>query len=210
MSPPDPDTAFAVLRAADPEVMDRDQLAEVTKHIAQLTSWVDSVKVRVTRRQRALAEQGRAEPPADLLAREGSQSGRDARTADDREKVCSALPNFEDALASGAVSAGHVDAIASVVRDMDQVTAAEFFTHRDDLLAKAGQQSVDTFGRGCRDLARLVAAEQAAGSELPSWSASGRRPRSHAGPTRRPGSAKPCSSWTPNTTRSSGPPSRPP
>ena len=27
MSPPDPDTAFAVLRAADPEVMDRDQLA---------------------------------------------------------------------------------------------------------------------------------------------------------------------------------------
>jgi hypothetical protein len=166
MSPPDPDTAFAVLRAADPEVMDRDQLAEVTRQIAQLTAWVDSVKVRVTRRQRALAEQGRGEQPADLLAREGSQSGRDARTADDREQVCSNLPNFEAALASGAVSAGHVDAIAAAVRDMDHVTAAEFFTHRDDLLAKAGQQSVDTFGRHCRDLARLVAAEQAAGSEL--------------------------------------------
>ena len=77
MSPPDPDAAFAVLRAADPEVMDRDQLAEVAKHIAQPTSWVDSVQVRVTRRQRALAEQGRAESPADLLAREGGQSGRD-------------------------------------------------------------------------------------------------------------------------------------
>jgi hypothetical protein len=166
MSRPDPDAAFAVLRDADPEVMDRDQLAEVTKHIAQLTSWVDSVKVRVTRRQRALAEQGRAEQPVDLLAREGGQSSRDARTADDREQVCSNLPNFEAALANGAVSAGHVDAIAAAVRDMDQPTAAEFFTHRDDLLAKAGQQSVDTFGRSCRDLARLVAAEQAAGSEL--------------------------------------------
>ena len=166
MSPPDPDAAFAVVRAADSEVMDRDELAEVTKHIAQLTSWVDSVKVRVTRRQRQLAEEGRAEPPADLLARAGGQSSRDARTADDREQVCSNLPNFEEALAAGAVSAGHVDAIAAAVRGMDQVTAAEFFTHRDDLLTRANQQSVDTFGRSCRDLARLIAAEQAAGSEL--------------------------------------------
>ena len=157
---------FAVLRGADPEVMDRDELAGLAKQLAAHRAWCDSLQVRITRRQRALAEQGRAESPADLLAREGSQSGRDARTADDREQVCSNLPNFEAALASGAVSAGHVDAIAAVVRGMDQVTAAEFFTHRDDLLAKAGQQSVDSFGRGCRDLARLVVAEQAAGSEL--------------------------------------------
>jgi hypothetical protein len=166
MSPPDPDAVFAVLRCADPEVMDRDQLAVVAKQIAQLSSWVDSVKVRVTRRQRQLAEQGRGEAPADLLVREGGQSGRDARGADDREKVCTALPNFEGALASGSVSAGHVDAIAGVVRGMDQVTAAEFFSHRDELLDKAGQQSVDTFGRTCRDLARLVFAEQGAASEL--------------------------------------------
>ena len=166
MSAPDPDAVFAVLRSADPEVMDRDQLAVVVRQIAQLSSWVDSVKVRVTRRQRQLAEEGRGEAPADLLVREGGQSGRDARSADDREKVCSDLPNFEAALASGSVSAGHVDAIAGAVRGMDHVTAAEFFTHRDDLLDKAGQQRVDTFGRTCRDLARLVAAEQAAGSEL--------------------------------------------
>ena len=73
------------------------------------------------------------------------------------KRSAAALPNFEAALASGAVSAGHVDAIAAAVRDMDQVTAAEFFTHRDDLLAKAGEHSVDTFGRSCRDLPRLVA-----------------------------------------------------
>jgi hypothetical protein len=77
--------------------------------------------VRITRSQRRLPTQGRAEAPKDLLAREGGQSGRDARTADDREKVCTALPSFEEALAGGAVSAGHVDAIASVVRGLDQV-----------------------------------------------------------------------------------------
>ena len=166
MTSSDPDAVFAALRAADPDVMDRDQLAAVAKQIAQLTSWVDSVKVRVTRRQRALAEEGRAEAPKDLLAREGRQSGRDARTADDREKVCSALPSFEDALSAGDVTAGHIDAIASAVRGMDQITAAEFFSNSDSLLDKAQSQGVDNFGQTCRDLARQVAAELAAGSEV--------------------------------------------
>jgi len=166
MSPPDPDATYAALREADPDVMDRDDLAELAKRLAAHRAWCDSLQVRITRRQRQLADEGRAEAPSDLLAREGGQSSRDARTADDREQVCSNLPNFEHALASGAVSAGHVDAIAAAVRGMDHVTAAEFFTHRDDLLAKAGEQSVDSFARSCRDLARLVAAEQAAGSEL--------------------------------------------
>ena len=166
MSPPDPDAAFAVLRAADPEVMDRDELAGLAKQLAahawvRLVAGAHHTPATVARQRRAAANS----LPICWPARAASQVVI-ARTADDREQVCSNLPNFEDALASGAVSAGHVDAIASVVRDMDQVTAAEFFTHRDDLLAKAGQQSVDTFGRGCRDLARLVAAEQAAGSEL--------------------------------------------
>ena len=125
-SPPDPDAVFAVLRGADPDVMDRDDLARVAGLIKTQRAWLDSLQVRITRRQRALAEQGRGEAPRDLLAREGGQSGKDARTADDREKVCTALPNFEDALAAGDVSAGHVDAIASAVRGLDQVTAAEF------------------------------------------------------------------------------------
>ena len=92
MSRSDPDAVFAALRDADPDTMDRDELAVVARQIAQHASWLDSVKVRVTRRQRALAEEGRGEAPKDLLAREGGQSGREARAADDREKVCSALP----------------------------------------------------------------------------------------------------------------------
>ena len=166
MSSSNPDAVYAALRDADPDAMDRDQLALVAKQIAQHAAWLDSVKVKVTRRQRALADEGRGEAPRDLLAREGGQSGRDARTADDREKVCTALPSFEDALASGAVSAGHVDAIASAVRGLDQVTAAEFYSNVGTLLDKAQSQGVDTFGQSCRDLARQVTAEHAAGSEV--------------------------------------------
>jgi hypothetical protein len=162
----DPDAVYAALRAADPDVMDRDELAVTAAQIAQHAAWLDSVKVRVTRRQRALAEEGRAESPKDLLALEGRQSGRDARTADDREQICTALPSFEEALAAGDVTAGHVDAIASAVRGLDQVTAAEFLSNSESLLDKAHSQGVDAFGQTCRDLARQVTAEHAAGSEV--------------------------------------------
>src|SRR3954468_14125795 len=101
MSPPDPDAAYAVLREADPEVIDRAQLAELAATLKSHRAWIDSLQVRITRRQRSLADEGRAEAPKDLLAREGGQSGRDARTADDREKGCTGWASFERALAGG-------------------------------------------------------------------------------------------------------------
>ena len=64
----DPDAVFAALRAADPDVMDRDELAEFTRRLASHQAWCDSLLVRATRRQRALAEQGRAEAGAELAA----------------------------------------------------------------------------------------------------------------------------------------------
>jgi hypothetical protein len=65
--------------------MDRDDLAELAKLLKAHRAWLDSIQVRITRRQRALADEGRAEAPKDLLAREGGQSGKAARTADARE-----------------------------------------------------------------------------------------------------------------------------
>jgi hypothetical protein len=161
----DPDAAFAALRAAEPDLLDRDGLAVLTQQIAQLTSWIDSVRVRVTRRQRELADEGRGEAPTNLLTREGRQSGKEAKAADARERVCTALPNFEDALATGSVSAGHVDAIAGAIRNLDEATTAEFLALGSDLLAEAERYGVDAFDRGCRNLARQLVAMSAAGSD---------------------------------------------
>ena len=47
MSPSNPDAVYAALRDADPDAMDRDELAVVAKQIAQHASWLDSVKVQV-------------------------------------------------------------------------------------------------------------------------------------------------------------------
>jgi hypothetical protein len=161
----DADTLFAALRTADPDVMDREELALTMTQVAQLTSWLESVRVRVTRRQRQLAGDGRGEAPRDLLTRHGGQSGKDARAADERERVCSTLPSFEDALSEGAVSTGHVDAIAGAVRALDESTAAEFMSFGSDLLADAERQGVDTFERTCRELARRLNAMNAAASD---------------------------------------------
>jgi hypothetical protein len=159
----DPDAAYAVLRAAEPDVLDGEQLADLATLAAAHRGWLDSLQVRITRRQRQLANEGRGAAPKDLLAREGRQSGKDARAADEREKVCTALPNFEDALSAGSVSAGHVDAIAGAVRNLDDATTAEFLALGADLLAEAELQGVDAFDRSCRDLARFL--NNASGSD---------------------------------------------
>ena len=52
------------------------------------------------------------------------------------------------------------------MRGLDQVTAAEFYANCGTLLDKATSQGVDTFGQTCRDLARQVTAEHAAGSDV--------------------------------------------
>jgi hypothetical protein len=162
MRPPDTDAVFTALRAADPDVMDRDELAELTGQLAAHRAWCDALQVRIARRQRCLADEGRAEPARDLLSRHGQQSSKDAQVAAEREQVCTALPSFEDALATGAVSAGHVDAIANATRNLDDQLLAEFHNCQADLLADAATQSVDAFERGCRDLAKhLVARSQA-------------------------------------------------
>ncbi len=161
----DTEAVFAELCTADPDVMDRDEVAVYIKQVASLRGWCDSLTVRATRRQRQLAAEGRAEAPKDLLAREGGQSGKDARTADDREQVCTALPNFEDALARGTVSAGRVDALAGAIRNLDDTVTAEFFAHGQDLLSDAGQMGVDRFERTCHDLARQLNATHAAGRD---------------------------------------------
>ena len=61
------------------------------------------------------------------------------------------------------VSAGHVDAIAGAIRNLDEAVAAEFIAQGHELLADAERMGVDLFERGCRELARQLNATHAAG-----------------------------------------------
>jgi hypothetical protein len=165
MSPPDIDELFRSVRSADPDVMGSDELAELTGRVAQLRSWCESVQVRATRRQRQLADEGRADEPRNTMCREGRRSAKDARAAAERERVCTSIPGVEEALNDGAIASGHVDALAQATSRLDDSLQAEFAACADDLLADAARQGVDAFGRSCRELARHLARASAETSE---------------------------------------------
>ena len=165
MSPPNLDQLCGVLRAADPDVMEADELVTLTRGIAQLKSWCDALQVRATRRQRALAADGRADDPRHTIAREGRQSSKDARATAEREHVCTSMPTFEDALLDGSISTGHLDAIAHATRNLTDEVAAEFTSCSGDLLDDARRLGVDAFERNCRELAKHLTAATTSGSE---------------------------------------------
>ena len=154
-----------VLLAGDPDVMDRDQLAGFVSQLGRVRGWCAAAEVRVSRRTRQLAAEGRSESAASLLSDNGRCSSKDAHTAFERETICGVMPSFEDALATGAVTAAHVDALAAATRNLNEQLLAEFVACEADLLSDAGRQRVEVFERGCRDLARHIAAQASANSD---------------------------------------------
>src|SRR5262245_20521144 len=86
--------------------------------VAKLRSFLDGVDVAIARRVRELATSPASATPADVLDNHGRRSRSEARAAEERARACDEIPGFDDALATGAVSAGHVDAIARATKDL--------------------------------------------------------------------------------------------
>lgn len=151
--------AVEALLVTDPDCLDGGELTAMVAASSAVRSWLDAFEVRCARRSRELAAAGTAPPPESLLGTAGRRSGKDAAAVTERDRVCRATHDFEDALANGAVSAGHLDALANATRRLDEELRDEFFSHEDLLLETAANSSVDSFERQCRDLSRhLVAA----------------------------------------------------
>lgn len=161
-----PEQTISWLRRHDPDVLESDQLDAYLRRVAELRAWCDAQQVRATRRQRQLAATGQAADPRSSLSNHGRQSSKDAQAAAEREQVCTSMPSFEDALGDGAVSAGHVDAIAAATRNLDEAERAEFVGEAESLLGLAQQQGVDRFGKECRDLATSIRARHNAQADV--------------------------------------------
>ena len=154
------EAAFAELLVADPAVADRDEVAVIVRRSSQLRSWLASIDVRCARRTSELAATGESEPPESLLGDEGNRSTRDAVGVTRRSHACDAMPSFEEALAAGVISGDHVDAVARVLRGLDDEVRAEFISHEAALLVAACRERIVMFDRTCRDLAKCLTAER--------------------------------------------------
>ena len=150
---------FVGLLDTDVTGCDRDELASLNERALQVRGWLDAFDIKVARRTATLAEQGHAEAAPTLLAGNGRRGKRDAEAAADRAAVCAQMPGLSDALESGTVSAGHVDAIASAARSLDDAGKQELAGCTESLVNAAATMSPEAFDREVKDLAKALSGD---------------------------------------------------
>ena len=143
--------ALQELLASDPDVVDRDELGELVRHSSVLRGFVDVCDVRHARRGRELAEAGESESPTSVLMDEGRRSGKEAKAAQDRDRVCEEFGGFEEALAAGEVSGDHLDVLARLTKNLSDEVAADLRAEAADLLSSATSDYVSQFERSTKD-----------------------------------------------------------
>ncbi len=148
------------LATADPDGCDRTALTELVALSNRARGWLDAFDSRIARRAGTLEANGRCESPGMLLSGGGRRSGRDARAAANRSKLCDEIPELETAMASGSLSAGHVDAVARTAKTLDEAGRARLIERGEDLIALGESRTVEAFERECVDLARELCRDE--------------------------------------------------
>ena len=143
--------AVGRLVATDLTIADAAILADASTAVATLQAFVDHAKVQIHRRTRALAAEG-DRSAEHVLIDEGRLSGSDAKSTSDRDRVCETLPPLDEALASGACTGGHLDALAKHTRDLSDDERADLTLVADDLAEHAANEPVGLFDRTAKNL----------------------------------------------------------
>ncbi len=143
----------------DPACADRDEIAELVSAASKLRAWLDGYEVRCARRTRATC---RSRPIGtghiDVRPQRATlRQGRRRRSPTATWCAINSTPS-KTHWSTVRISAGHVDGVAAAIRDLDDVTRAEFVAAAPELLDAAVNESVDTFARHCRELSRHLVA----------------------------------------------------
>ncbi len=139
-------TAVEALVGTDLSVADHTDLADASRAVARLQSFVDHAKVQIARRGRQLAGEGDTSS-AHTLIDEGRCTGRDVKNTNGRDRVCGDLPDFAAALASGAVTGAHLDALAHHTKSLTDAERSDLAAISDELIADATDQPPALFDR---------------------------------------------------------------
>jgi hypothetical protein len=125
-------------------------------NVRRLRGWVDAVEARITSRVRELHATEGAPPAADVHTKCSGVSSAEGKRKERRSKALDEAPSFGHALASGAIGAEHVDALANTTAKLDDDVKAAVLEREDELLADATRLSPEEFAKNCRELARLL------------------------------------------------------
>jgi hypothetical protein len=156
MPTPAPSTALRALDGLTVESADALACNGWLREIRRVRGWLDAVEAQVSSRLDALATHGESFGSADSHVRNSGISAKEAARRERRAKTIERVPEFGSALADGAVSAEHVDALTNATLKLGGEVAAAVFARADELLEFARAHSPGRFARRCRDLARQL------------------------------------------------------
>ena len=149
---------FERLLAAVLDTADDTAVASVLADVQRARSWLEAVEVRCVARNRTLhpepTDRGGRDRDRSLLTHHGRHSGRDARAAADRANACERIPELGNALDSGAVTAGHLDALNRATAGASDDVKGQLASQGDKLADAAANETVDAFERTVRGLIR--------------------------------------------------------
>jgi hypothetical protein len=145
--------AIVKLLVADPAQCGRDGLALLVQRSLRVRGWLDAIDGSIAAQAARLAASGQSTDPATLLGAGGRRSRRDAEAAAARGTVCDRMPALGQALADGAISAGHVDAVVAAARTLDDDGQAQLAGHAGALVKAATESTPEQFAGECKELA---------------------------------------------------------
>jgi len=159
------DTALAVLGELDvPSLASPGEIEHHVRLVAAVRSWTDAMLTALSARadELSVASDGGG-PGGEHLVRGAARLSHHAAAAVARRTAAAGqFPLFASALASGSVTAEHLDALGRVVRGLDPAVLASFVAAEADLLGCARRVSPEAFGRSARELAEFLDPDHAA------------------------------------------------
>ena len=153
--PADPLQIFGSLVHADASVFTITDVVSAVQSMRVVRGWLDRFETQLASRSNQLNVSA-----ADVLTRNAGISAAEARAKDRRSKALEQAPSFSDALAEGAVSSGHTDALANATARLDDASKELFLEHEASLLDQATHSTPEEFARHCRQLKDRIAKDQ--------------------------------------------------
>ncbi len=153
-------TAVEAFGQVDMSSADEATCRALLEHNRRGRGWFDAADAALTSRLAVLYETAGGAPPADLHTRCGGVSAAEGKRKERRSRAIDDAPSFGDALATGAIGAEHVDALANATSKLDDEVRYAVLDCEADLLDDARSMTPEKFGRSCRDLVRRLERDQ--------------------------------------------------
>jgi hypothetical protein len=145
------------LLAISPETSGEAELAHASRLNARLQSFAAHYAIRCSRRADELKSHGATNGGFATLL-EASGAARDAKATGERDRACATVPQLGDALATGAVSAEHLDVLARHTKGLTDDERNDVEARADELTAIATSTSAWNFERQAKQLIEAIRA----------------------------------------------------